>query len=142
MSEHDSLALPELIQRRFLDSSEEPTNPKDTVGAKKAPLRLVPAALVIGVSEVMADGGEKYGPFNWRKESIGYSTYLEAIERHLLALREGQDCSEDSGHHHLKAIGANVAILLDAMALGKVVDDRSVGPAADLLRELDHSDQS
>jgi hypothetical protein len=117
----------------------EVTNPKDKVGAKKAPLHLVPAALVIGVAEVMADGAEKYGPYNWREESIGFNTYLAAIERHLLALREGQDCSADSGHHHLKAIGANVAILLDAMAIGRLVDDRSPGPASLLLEELDKS---
>lgn len=116
-------------------------NPKDQVGAKKAPLRYVPSALVIGVSEAMDIGQRKYGPFNWREQPVSAMTYVEAIQRHLAAWVDGQDVAEDTGVHHLKHIGASVGILLDALGIpGGLLDDRPTkGPAADLLRALDKS---
>lgn len=116
-------------------------NPKDLVGAKKAPLGLVPPALEIGAAEAMAIGAVKYDPFNWRQTPIQYMTYLEAMKRHILALIDGQDLAEDSGVHHLKHVAAGAGIVLDAMAIpGGLVDNRPPkGPAADLLRAQDKS---
>lgn len=116
-------------------------NPKDLVGAKKAPLRYVPPALVIGVSEAMDIGQRKYGPFNWRLQPVSAMTYIEAIQRHLAAWVDGQDNAEDTGVHHLKHAGASIAILLDALGSGDgLLDDRPPkGPAAALLNELDKS---
>jgi len=115
-------------------------NPKDSVGAKKAPLGYVPPALVIGASEAMAVGAQKYGPFNWREQPVQYVTYLEAILRHLLALMDGQDRAEDTGIHHMKHIAAGAAIVLDALAAENIIDNRPMrGPADDMLRALDMS---
>ncbi len=114
------------------------TNPKDALGVKKAPLRFVPPALAILASDAMADGAAKYGPFNWRETAVRMTVYLEAIERHLAALKDGQDRAEDSGHLHLSHITACCAIIADAAGIGKLIDDRPVaGPAADMLRERD-----
>jgi hypothetical protein len=116
------------------------TNPKDALGVKKAPLRFVPPALTILASDAMADGAAKYGPFNWRETAVRMTVYLEAIERHLLALRDGQDRAEDSGHLHLSHIAACCGIIADAAGIGMLIDDRpTVGPAADLLRERDRT---
>lgn len=116
-------------------------NPKDLVGAKKAPLRYVPPALAIGAAPAMEEGALKYGPFNWREQPVSMVTYIEAIERHLNALKDGQDNAADSGHSHLGHIAANVSILLDAKAYGSLLDDRfHPGPAADMLRALDKSE--
>jgi len=115
-------------------------NPKDAVGVHKAPLRFVPPALAIIASDALADGADKYGAFNWRENAVRLSVYLEAIERHLLALRDGQDRAEDSGHLHIAHIAACCAIIADADAFGNLIDDRPTpGPAADLLRERDQS---
>jgi hypothetical protein len=115
-------------------------NPKDLVGAKKAPLRYVPAALMIEASGPMEDGAIKYGPFNWREQPVEMVTYLEAIQRHLLALLDGQDYAEDSGHSHLGHIIAGAGIIADAKANGTLIDNRfAPGPAADMLRERDKS---
>lgn len=116
-------------------------NPKDSVGAKKAPLRYVPSALVIGASEAMNVGQAKYGPFNWRKQPVSAMTYAEAVERHLAAWKDGQDDAEDTGINPWKHIAAGAAIVLDAMGIeGGLLDDRpDAGPAADLLRQLDKS---
>jgi len=115
-------------------------NPKDLVGAKKAPLALVPQALVIGAAEAMQNGAEKYGPFNWREYPVQVMTYVEAAQRHLAAFIDGQDNAEDTGIHHLKHVVAGMGILLDSIALGIAEDNRPPkGPAADLLRQQDRT---
>lgn len=114
-------------------------NPKDKVGAKKAPTRYVPQALVLETAAVMATGATKYGPFNWREQPVSAVTYAEAMQRHLSAWVEGQDNAEDSGLNHIAHIAASCGILLDAAANGTLLDDRTAGPAADVLRRLDKS---
>jgi len=121
-------------------------NPKDLVGAKKAPLKLVPPAAIIGMADGLSVGAVKYCPYNWREQPIEVMTYIEAAERHLHAFKDGQDYSEDTaavvGHavHHIDHALAGLGILRDALASGKVVDNRPPrGPAADLLRSMDRS---
>ena len=115
----------------------EGVNPKDLIGAKKAPLRLVPPALTIEVARVMKLGAEKYGPYNWREYSVKLSVYLEAMLRHLLAAMDGEWEDPESGAPHVAHIAAGVAILLDAEANGSLIVDWPVfsGPAAALLAE-------
>jgi len=115
------------------------TNPKDTVGALKAPLRYVPRALDIEVAVVMATGARKYGPFNWREQPVSAITYAEAMLRHIYAWMEGQDNAEDSGLSHIAHVAASAGILLDAAANDTLLDDRTAGPAADVLRRVDQS---
>ena len=111
-------------------------NPKAAMGATKAPLHLVPPALMIGAAEAMADGARKYGPYNFRDSGIAASVYMGAIERHLFSWWDGEDMTRDSKIHHLKAIAADVGLMLDAMAKGTFVDDRPTsGGAADLLQD-------
>lgn len=112
------------------------TNPKDIIGAKKAPLRLVPPALVIQTAPAMALGATKYGPYNWRDKAVRMSIYLEAAQRHILAFQDGEDLDPESGHSHLGHASACLAILFDAGAIGKLVDDRPPpGAAAQLLAQ-------
>lgn len=116
------------------------SNPKDLVGAKKAPMDLVPAAGAIMSAPAHKNGADKYGPFNWRKNPVQMMTYLAAMRRHMDALIDGQDLAEDTGIHHLSHILAGANILADAMGLGNLIDNRPPkGPAADMLREQDHS---
>jgi hypothetical protein len=116
-------------------------NPKDILGAKKAPLHLVPPALVLWVSQVLGFSGgllpsritgkpkEKvYGPYNWRDNPIKLSIYIDAMERHLLALKDGEWEDPEHGAPHIASIAANCAILLDASELGCMVDDRKWKP--------------
>jgi len=116
------------------------TNPKDAIGAKKAPLGVVPPALMIGAAEAMQTGAAKYGPFNYRENKVQAVIYYEAILRHLFAWFDGQELAEDTNVHHLRHVAAGVGILLDALAEGNLIDNRPVkGPAADMLREQDRS---
>jgi hypothetical protein len=121
-----------------VDTLRASTNPKDALGVRKAPLRLVPPALAIEVAPAMANGADKYGAYNWREKDVRATVYGEAILRHLFAWMDGEDRATDSGVKHLGHLGACVAILLDAEANGNLVDDRpDPGPAARLLAEQD-----
>lgn len=116
-------------------------NPKDALGLKKPPLRLVPSAGIIYVSRVMGLGAKKYGPYNWRDKAIRYSVYVEAAQRHLLQALDGEDIDPESGQPHAAHAAACMMILLDAMATGNLVDDRPLpGAASRLLAELTEGD--
>lgn len=118
----------------------EGVNPKDLVGAKKAPLSLVPPALVIAASDALQLGAEKYGPYNWRDYPVQLMTYLEAAMRHLLAYQDGQDLDPESGKSHLSHAAACLAIVLDCLESGTLVDNRpKPGPAPKMLNDRDMS---
>jgi hypothetical protein len=125
-------------------TEEEGVNPKDLLGIKKAPLRLVPPALVIGAAPVMALGASKYGPYNWREYPVKLSVYLEAIDRHLQAAKDGEWLDPESGQPHIFHIASCVGIIADAEAVGNLVRDWPVlpGPAARLLAAQDNAVRS
>lgn len=109
-------------------------NPKDLIGDTKAPLHLVPPALLISAAEALSNGAAKYGPYNWRDYPIQAHAYYAAVLRHLTAWWDGEDDSADAGISHLAHAVAGLAILLDSIGLGTLVDDRpKAGPAAALL---------
>lgn len=99
-------------------------NPKAAVGAKKLPVHYVPPALMLGAAEAMADGGKKYGPYNFRESQIAAGVYMGASLRHLFAWWDGEDIAQDSGVHHLKHVAACIGLMLDAMECGTFDDDR------------------
>ena len=118
------------------------TNPKDLLGAKKVALGLLPAAGKIYGALVMEDGAAKYGPYNWRSKKVRMTIYLDALERHLLALRDGEDLTPDSGLPHLGAIIASASILADAKERGFLLDDRPPsGPASRLLSKFEKKEK-
>lgn len=117
--------------------TEDTTNPKDALGLKKPPLRLVPAALLLYVSRVMGLGAQKYGLYNWRTKQVRLTVYLEAAQRHILAKLDGQDLDPESGMPHEAHAAACMGIILDAMATGNLIDDRPTPGAAErLITEL------
>jgi len=109
------------------------TNPKDIVGQSKASTHCIPpvallemgAALHFGAYHAKrADGGEGYGPFNWREQRLRMNIYTDALMRHYLAFMDGQDRADDSKAHHLGHIMACCAIIMDAMELETMDDTR------------------
>lgn len=113
------------------------TNPKDLIGVDKAPLHLVPSALKLHVAMAMKNGAEKYGPYNWREKSVRSSIYVGAAFRHLEAWFDGEEFAEDSGVHHLAHAAACLGILLDAMEVGNLIDDRPTkGAAPELIKRF------
>jgi hypothetical protein len=111
-------------------------NPKDKAAVGRVPLHLLPAAGRIYGALACKDGAAKYGPYNWRDKPISLMGYTGAIERHLLAVRDGEDVALDSFCEHLGHIIATASILLDARECGALIDDRPLpGPAPRLLKE-------
>jgi hypothetical protein len=99
------------------------TNPKDALGANKAPLGLWPLTALAEGSTALANGMLKYGRVNWRSAGVRSSIYVDAMLRHILVWNEGEERDED-GVHNLAAVLACAAILIDAKANGQLVDDR------------------
>lgn len=123
------------------------TNPKDILGIKKTPLRLVPPALAIWTAGVMATGRSKYGELydvwgydgmNWRMKAVRLSVYLEAIERHTNGVKDGQWFDEEDGMPHVAHISACVAIILDAWSCDHLIlDVPAFGTAAEQMKLVD-----
>ena len=110
-------------------------NPKTLVGASKVPLHLVPLSAKHFLAEALGDGARKYGPYNWRDSKISISTYKAAMERHMDAFWDGEDYAADSGVHHVAHAMACCALILDAMSIDMLVDDRPTPGATPILQK-------
>lgn len=110
-------------------------DPKRVAGSRKPGTWNVPDVATFHMAQAMDDGARKYGRFNWRRGSgVNLSVYINAMQRHLSAFKEGEDFARDSGVHHLAHLMASAAILLDAGAHGKLIDDR--GPPSRALTDF------
>ena len=110
-------------------------NPKDRIGVTKPHLHLIPSSAEIVEAEVMRHGADKYGPFNWRDKRIRASVYIAAARRHLAQWFDGEDDDLESGLNHLAHARACLGILIDALSLDHVLDDRpTTGTAAEMIR--------
>lgn len=103
---------------------EKPTNPKDAIGIKKAPLSTLPAHVILELGTAMLEGAAKYGRFNYRAIGVRASVYYDALQRHILAWWEGEDIDPDSGLPHVTKAMSCLLVLRDAMHQGKLEDDR------------------
>lgn len=99
-------------------------NPKTAHGIKKTPLHLIPPSALIAEAEVFGLGARKYGPYNWRENSVSSSVYQAAALRHLLAWWNGESIDPESGQSHLAHARACLGILIDAESHGSLNDDR------------------
>lgn len=126
-------------------------NPKDIVGLKKVQLSVVPPVSIIYEALAMqygaflapkADGTFGYGPFNWRDQPIQASQYYSAMMRHLMDWWDGENLAPDSLVHHLGHLKAGAGIVLDAMEIGVLKDDRPrvPGMAAAMFERLRKKD--
>lgn len=114
----------ECPQDKIERPEKKDTNPKDSVGIRKAPMSTVPTRFVLGVGLAMMEGARKYGRHNYRVAGIRLSVYYDAFMRHMMAWYEGEDIDPDSGLSHLYKAGACLAIIDDALANGMCTDDR------------------
>ena len=73
-------------------------------------LSLVPPVAEVGIALALQDGAAKYGPFNWRDNSVRARVYIAAMRRHVARWVDGEERAEDSGVHHLDHAMACLAI--------------------------------
>ena len=116
--------------------SDKPSNPKDAVGIKKAPMSCVPCPVLLEVASGMQEGAMKYGRHNYRVIGVRGSVYYDATMRHLMDWWEGTDIDPDSGIHHVSKAIASLVVLRDAMMQGKFVDDRPPRTKEGWMKEL------
>ena len=100
------------------------TNPKDAIGSRKAPTFNIPAEVTGEIGLALLEGSLKYGAYNWRVAGVRASVYLDALNRHLGAWKEGEDTDQESGVSHLIKAIACLVILRDAQLQFKLNDDR------------------
>lgn len=111
------------------------TNPKTKFGQAKPPLAIVPGSAMLYMAEALRDGTDKYGQANWRVDPVSSSTYANALERHFQAWKDGEDIDPTSKVPHLAHAMTNIAIILDAMLCGTLIDDRPPpAPLGELIR--------
>lgn len=103
-------------------------NPKAAQALRdgKAPLDLIEHAAELEIAKVMHTGALKYGRRNYVHPDtrIYATTYIAAIRRHIGAYAAGETLDPDTDLSHLAHIGANINVVLAAMAAGTFVDDR------------------
>lgn len=100
------------------------TNPKDSIGVRKAPVSTLPAGVMLEVGTAMLEGATKYGRHNYRVHGVRASVYYDASVGHLMDWWEGEDIDPDSGLSHVTKAIASLMVLRDAMLQGKLTDDR------------------
>jgi hypothetical protein len=110
------------------------TNPKDAIGATKAPLSLVPDTARVAMAMGFLEGATKYGRYNWRAAGVRASIYMDAAQRHLAKWWNGEDIDPDSGLPHLAKAMCCLAVLVDAAECDKLSDDRPPrAPVAEMI---------
>jgi hypothetical protein len=113
----------EMLTFHKIDGAK-PSNPKDLVGVRKAPMSTVPANVLAEVGVAMLEGASKYGRHNYRAVGVRGSVYYDGTMRHIMGWWEGEDIDADSGLSHITKAIASLVVLRDAMIQGKFTDDR------------------
>lgn len=122
----------DMADLRVTDAS----NPKDTHGLRKPRLDLIPPSAEIAEALVLAHGARKYGAWNWRTATVRATVYVAAARRHLAQWLDGADLDAESGLSHLAHARANLGILIDALSVGRCLDDRPPPGSASQLLEV------
>ena len=110
----------------IMENNKKPTNPKDVLGIAKVPMHCVPARVLMELGLAMAEGGRKYGTYNYRNMGVRSSVYYDAAVRHLMDWWEGTDIDPDSGLHHVTKAIASLVVLRDGMLMENIFDDRPI----------------
>lgn len=84
---------------------------------------LLDADAILGLSQVLAFGAQKYAAHNWRG-GISYSRLIGAALRHLLAIMRGEDVDPESGLPHVDHLGCCWMFLSSMMKTRPDLDDR------------------
>lgn len=104
----------------------KPSNPKDAIGIRKAPMSTVPANVMAEIGLAMLEGTAKYGRHNYRAVGVRASVYYDALMRHMMAWWEGEDLDPDTGVSHVTKAIACMVVLRDSMHQENWEDDRPI----------------
>lgn len=118
-------------------AAHKDTNAKDgaAAGDGRLDMTLVPTTFIAAVAVALTEGDLKYWAMNWRAKGVAARVYVAALLRHLFRWVCGQHADPKTGVPHLWSVGACVAILVDAQACGRFIDDRPIGAPMDEMLE-------
>lgn len=89
----------------------------------KIDLSLIPYISNIEHAKAFMVGERKYGRYNYCKGHKA-SQLIGAMQRHMNAWFNGEDCDPVDGQHHLGSVMACCSMLLRQMELNTMQDDR------------------
>ena len=73
---------------------------------------LVEPDIILGISEVLTYGANKYTAHSWQNVDDGINRYYAAVMRHLLAWKNGEKYDKESNFRHLHHAASNLMFLL------------------------------
>lgn len=105
---------------------EHPVHKEDQI---KIPVHYCPPVALEGIGQVLYNSTAIKGrePWNWREGEIDLMGYLGKVQRHILATidkKDQGDIDPEIKTHHLNCAMADLAIIMDAMKQGTLVDNR------------------
>jgi hypothetical protein len=100
------------------------SNPKDAAATTRLDLSLFPTSAIAYGALAFVEGDLKYGGYNWRKAGVKASVYKAAQGRHGDKWWNGEDSDLKTMVPHLANQLACIAILIDAIESGELIDDR------------------
>ena len=115
-------------------SDLKPTNPKDRAANHRLDLSLFPTTALAYGALAMTEGDAKYGGYNYRVGGVLASVYVAALFRHVSKWYNGELADPKTRVPHLASAIACLAVLIDAIEVGVLKDDRP--PKADMAKLL------
>lgn len=92
----------------------------------KPRMDLLPPEMLVGISQVLTYGANKYSANNWAN-GAEWGRYYGAMMRHMVAWWSGEDFDDESGLSHLHHAGCCLAFLMAYENRGLGTDDRPKG---------------
>ena len=89
----------------------------------KVRLDLLPPKALVEVGEILTEGANEYGAYNWT-QGLTYSRLFAASLRHLLSWWGGETIDPKSGKNHLAHVACNMLFLLEMRRIHPELDDR------------------
>ncbi len=84
---------------------------------------LLPAFAQEQYASVLTFGAKKYGDHNWKK-GMQWTTVLASLERHLEAIKKGEDYDKETGFLHSAHVMCNAGFLTEYYKIYPQGDDR------------------
>lgn len=75
---------------------------------------LLPPFALEEVAKVLTFGAQKYDRENWKKVDDLKRRYFDAAQRHLWAIKRGEEYDPESGLHHLAHATTCILFLLES----------------------------
>lgn len=116
------------MEQVLQEKSQETNKLANRYDKDKPRLDLVPSKPMLEVANAFTFGAEKYDPHNWRK-GLSWTKTIGSAERHINALKDGEDLDKESGCYHAALAICNLLFILEFYKTHPELDDRYHEPS-------------